>query len=198
MRGSPLTESAVARSSSVAYAGQWRLLAANLLVGFAAGVLNASMRLDLHLPGHRALFWLTVVVAGRLSARHRFGATASATAAACMSLALGRNLAGGGLFLPLVSAAGTLIDTLAAFIERKSVPAWLVVVLMGVGGLGANLICSIKRLLIPPGAVRVVFGLPFPTGNMASYALFGLLAGLGGALIAVGAAKALRRRKRAE
>jgi len=192
MHGSPLTRSAAARSSSATDALDWRLLLTNLFVGVAAGLLSAAMRLDLHLPGHRAVFWLTAVVAGRLVARHRFGATASASAAACMSLALGRNLAGGWMFLPLVSAAGALIDTLAAFIERKAVPLWLVVPLMGLGGLGANLLCSIKRLLVPPGAIRAVFGVPFPLGNMVSYAVFGLLAGLIGATIAVAATKRRR------
>jgi len=194
MHGSQSIGSAVVRLSSSDGALQWRMLLINLLVGAAAGLLSASMRLDLHLPGHRAVFWLTVVIAGRLLARHRLGATASASAAACLSLALGRNLAGGWLFLPLVSAAGALIDTLSAFIERKSVPAWLVVPLMGLGGLGANLLCSIKRLLAPPRAIRVVFGLPFPIGNMVSYAVFGLLAGVAGAVVAVVAMKRLRGR----
>lgn len=168
------------------------MLLTNILVGIAAGALCASMRLGLHLPGHRAMFWLTAVVGVRLMARHRLGATASASAAACMSLALGRNLAGGWLFLPLISAGGALIDTLAGYVDRKSVPLWLVIPLMGLGGVGANLICSIKRLMVPPGAIRVVFGLPFPMGNMVSYAVFGLLAGLVGAMVAVAATKRLR------
>ncbi len=193
MHGPRLTQDAVVRSSSAVGAWQWQMLAANLLVGAAAGAVAASMRLNLNLPGHRALFWLPAVIAGRLMARHRLGATAAASAAACVSLAMGRNLAGGPLFLPLISAAGALIDTLAGFVERRPIPLWLIVPLMGLGGLGANLICSIKRLLMPPGAVRAVFGLPFPVGNMASYAVFGLLAGLGGALVAVLAMKAKAR-----
>ena len=170
------------------------MLAVNLLIGAAAGAVAASMRLNLNLPGHRALFWLPAVIGGRLMARHRFGATAAASAVACVSLAMGRNLAGGPMFLPLVSAAGALIDTLAGFVERRPIPLWLIVPLMGLGGLGANLICSVKRLLMPPKAVRVVFDLPFPVGNIASYAIFGLLAGLGGALVAVLAMKARKAR----
>jgi len=192
--GSLSTASGTARWNSLSAAAGWRALAGCAAVGAIAGVLAAHVRLGLGMPGHKALFWMAPILAARLLYGHPVGATAGACSAAVTSLALGGNLAGGALFLPLVAAAGALLDAAAAFAKRHGLSAVWVLLLFAATGTGANLLCALKRMLVPQKAYHTLLGLTGATAQLACYALFGLAAGLAGAAIALAGARLPKRR----
>jgi ABC-type thiamin/hydroxymethylpyrimidine transport system permease subunit len=172
------------------------MLLANVAFGVLAGLLAAHVRLHLALPGHKALFWMTPVLLARLLSRHPLGAMTGACAAACSSLAFGGSFAGGVVYLPLVVAAGGVLDALVAFAERRRLPALAAIPLVGLGGLVANLFCAANRLLVPVRKDHLLFGLSGWPATVLSYALFGLLGGLLGAALAAGMLALVRRRRR--
>jgi len=196
MPGSLSTGSEVGRWSRLARAAQLRSLAGCTAVGVLAGVAMAHARLHLGMPGHKALFWMIPILVARLLYRHRVGATAGACAAAGASLALGGNLAGGVLFVPLVALAGGLLDAAAAWGERRALPVAMRIGLMGAAGAAANVLCAAKRLLTPQLNAHALLGLRGLPAQLLSYALFGLLAGLTAAAVAAAATAARRARRR--
>ena len=105
--------------------------------------------------------------------------------AACASLAVGGHLAGGILFLPLVAVAGVVLDVAVAFADHRQLAAYWLVPLMGLAGMAANLVCCFKRLLVPLRAPHLVLGLSGGWACLVSYAVFGLLAGLTAAALAI-------------
>jgi len=193
MRGFLSTESVTVRWSRLVAASRPRMLLANAAVGVMAGVVLAHVRLHLGVPGYRALLWLTPVLLARLVSGCPIGATAGATAAACTSLALGGNLAGGLLFLPLVAVAGAVGDAAVLLAGRLGLGPWTQIPVIGVAGMAANGLCAIKRLLVPVGRYHVFFGVGEPWSRLVSYGAFGLAAGLIGATLA---AIILSRRKK--
>jgi len=201
MRGSLLTEGTTNRPGKIAgwrsrLAGLWSAsMLASVAVGVLAGLVAAQVRLHLGLPGHKALFWMAPVLVARLLGRHPLGATVGASAAACTALGLGENLAGGLLYLPLVALAGTVLDVAAGLAERRHLSARWLVPLLGASGLAANVLCAAKRLLTPLKNTHFVFGVEGAWATVLSYALFGLLAGVGGAALAVLARGARQRRE---
>jgi len=196
MPGSLLTGNEAGRWSRLAAAAQVRALVGCAAVGVIAGLLAAHVRLHAGLPGHKALFWMAPVLAARLLYGHPAGATAGACAAALTSLAFGGNLAGGALYVPLVALAGGLLDAAAAWAGRRTLPAWLLVAFFGAAGAAGNLLCAVKRMLVPQRAPHELLGLAGPLAQVLSYALFGLLAGLIGATVATSAARIRRPRAR--
>ena len=111
------------------------------------------------------------------------GTPLGAAGASGASMLLGGTLAGGPTMAFLVVLAGGLLDAAAAWGERLRLPAWLLVPLLGLAGLAANLLCMVKRLFSPSYEPHVVLGLTGLAAVIMSYALFGLIGGLGGALI---------------
>jgi len=190
MRGSAWTRGALTRAGSLLSGEQLRALAVCSAVGVAAGAAAALERIPLGLPGHKALVWMTPIVAASLLARHRIGATAAATLAGCSALALGGNLAGGALFLPLVTIAGSMLDLAAAFARRHGLTTWRLIVLFALAGGGANLLCLVKRLVNASYRHHAILGLSGLSACIVSYVAFGLAAGALGA--AVGMAAKLR------
>jgi hypothetical protein len=161
------------------------MLAASLAVGVIAGLLVAHLRLNLGLPGHKALLWLPPIIVARLLGRCRIGATAGSAAAGCTTFALGGNLAGGPLGLPLLIVAGIFLDLVISSLESRKVPAWLYVPSIGIAALCANLIGLGKRMLLPAGfGAHLLFNDSGFWFRFCSYALFGLAAGVLAALTA--------------
>ena len=185
MRGFLLTEKNPGRWSNLLKTLQLQALLTNMSVGILAGIFMAHVRLGLGMPGHKALFWLLPVITARLLKPHTIGAAAGACTAAVTSMALGGNLAGGYLFIPLVALAGGLIDVIIFWSNRLKLSPWLMIPLLGAGGLAANLICAIKRILAPQFNQHYLLGLSGIPAQIASYAIFGLIAGLVGTSLAV-------------
>ena len=156
-----------------------RGLAISLSVGVIAGCLAALLKLHLGLPGHKAIIWMTPVIAARLLGRCRIGTTAGAFTAAFVSLGSGGNLAGGLLGLPLVGVAGALVDACIIRLEKRNASALTTIIAIALAAMLANLICYGKRLLVPAGiAPHDIFGGAGIMLRPMSYGLFGFMAGL--------------------
>jgi len=192
MHGFPWIKNEAILRDSIAKDSRVRMLAICIAVGVIAGLVVAGVRLNLGLPGHKALFWMPAVIIARMLGRCRVGATAGAAATAFTTFALGGNLAGGPMGLPLVVAAGAFLDLVIGSLERGKVPAWLHVPTIGVAGMLANLICLTKRLFLPAGlGAHLLSNASGFWFQFCSYAIFGLAAGL----IAAIAARFVRRRQ---
>lgn len=171
--------------SSIVKSRQLKMLAASIAVGVIAGLFIANVRLHLGLPGHKALFWMTPVIVARLLGRCRAGTTAGALSAAFTTFVLGSHLAGGVLGLPLIGFAGIILDAVINFLEKRKMSALLVIPIIGFTAMLANLLCLVKRLLVPLGhAPQLLFGISGFWLKLASYAFFGLMAGLIAAMLA--------------
>jgi len=158
----------------------------SIISGVAVGLLISHVRLHLGLPGHKALMWMTPIIFFRFVFRSRLGATAGTLSAASTSLAFGGSFAGGVSFLPLVGLAGMVVDATLRFVENRRLPGYAAIPLIGLGGMIANLACLSKRLFDPTaGKSHFIWGLPDPWADVLSYALFGLLAGLLAATLAI-------------
>jgi hypothetical protein len=150
-------------------------------VGILSGIAVAYARTPIHLPGHKALWWIAPILSCRLITRTRAGASAGALAAALTAFSLGGRIGGGIAELPLVVLAGILLDLSVHAVERRNFSFWQRLLLLALAGVAANLLCFIKRLFDPIGAT-------FSTGNLddlltaaGSYSIFGFLSGLIGA-----------------
>ena len=161
------------------------MLAVCIAVGAIAGLLVAGVRLNLGLPGHKALLWMPAVIVARMLGRCRVGATAGAAATAFTTFGLGGNLAGGPGGLPLTIVAGAFLDLVIGSLERGKVPAWLHVPIIAAAAMLANLICLTRRLFLPAGfGVHLLFDASGFWFRFCSYAFFGLVAGLIAAIVA--------------
>lgn len=183
-------------------ADQVRMLCGSIAMGVLAGLFISQFRLHLGLPGHKAIFWLTAVVFARLVFPSPVGATAGALSAACTALLAGGSFAGSAALLPLVALAGGVLDVIVKFVESRKIVGLLTVPVIGLGGMLANLVCLSKKLLAAsPHHPHSVWGIPSPFLDVISYAVFGLLAGLIGAMLALAVVRgnrALRPTKRGD
>ncbi|HZL37443.1 MAG TPA: hypothetical protein VFC78_19150 [Tepidisphaeraceae bacterium] len=152
-------------------------------LGVLAGIAVAYARMPLHLPGHKVMSWMPVLLAGRLLTGARAGAATGTLLTILTTLALGGRLAGGVLLLPMVILAGVLLDCAAVFIERRKVPPWRALFFLALAGAAGNLACFVKRLAGPDGAIFSNAGAHALIAAAGSYALFGFLAGLSGAAV---------------
>ncbi len=193
MHGFPWTRNGITLRDSIAKDSQLWMLAVCIAVGAIAGLVVTAVRLNLGLPGHKALFWMPAVIIARMLGRCRVGATAGAAATAVTTFALGGNLAGSPMGLPLVLVAGAFLDLVIGTLESGKVPAWLHVPTIAVAAMLANLICLTRRLLLPAGfGVHLLFDVSGFWFQFCSYAFFGLAAGL----ITAIAARSIERRRR--
>ena len=188
MHGYLSTERKAGLWNSLAGAGELRMLVACGAVGVLSGLLAGHVRLHLGLSGHKALLWMTPVIFARLVSRSRAGTTVGAFAAAATALGVGGHIAGGFWGLPLVVLAGAVVDVVIGCIERVQLPCLLAIPIIAVAASAANLLCFVKRLLMPPGVGHAINAAWWH--KPVSYAFFGLLAGLIAATAACIAGKA--------
>ena len=185
MRGYPWIENRFALTETLLGPEGVRGLAISLSAGVIAGAMAACLKLHLGLPGHKALLWMTPVIAVRLLGRCRVGGTAGALTAAFVSISLGGNIAGDMLGLPLIGAAGALIDAVAVQVEKRKRSVLATIAVIALAAMAANLLCCAKRLLLPLGLTpHNAFGAMDMLMRPLSYGLFGFLSGLTGATAA--------------
>lgn len=184
MRGSLWTEKSRSTSGTARAAEMLGAFLVCSLVGVAAGLAAAHIRLHLGLPGHKALLLMTPVVFARLILRSPVGATGGMLAAALSSLAAGGGVIGATLHLPLVAVAGGMFDVAIGLAERWRVSARWAIPLVGLAGLVANLVMLTERLMMPLFEWHQLFGASAFATRAISYAFFGLAAGLVGAGLA--------------
>jgi len=170
------------------------MLVMSCAVGVLAGVATAHLRLNLGMPGHKALLWMTPLIAMRLVMRWPVAASVGTVSATAACWGVGGNLGGGVGNLPLLLLAGIVLDAAAALCERHRLGGVLTVVLMTGAGGAANVVCMCKRLLLPVHGPHVIMGIPALDRYVLFYAGFGLLAGLLGALAARAMLKAKSRK----
>jgi hypothetical protein len=155
-----------------------------IAIGALAGLAYAVSKNPLGLPGHKALLWIVPV----LTARWVYGCwgsgIAGAVSTAAVAMAFGQDFAGSTLFLPLVVLAGAALDAAVSVARGWRLRWWAALPLAGLGGLIANLLCFVHRLLGPLHPKHSVLNIPGAKGFLLSYALFGLLSGLIGAALA--------------
>jgi hypothetical protein len=152
-------------------------------IGVLAGVAVAFARTPLQMPGHKVLYWMIPVLAARLRTGARAGATAGALSAAATTLSLGGRIGGGGvIMMPMVVLAGVILDWAVESNERENPPLWRCLLFLSLAGAAANLACFVKRIFEPSGAVFSVGNLEDMLYVAGSYAFFGFVAGLLGAL----------------
>ena len=180
MRGYLLTVKNLVRWNSISNSHQMRMLVVSSAVGVMAGLGLTYVKLNLGLPGHKALFWMTPVLVARLLGRCRAGTTAGALAAAFTTFSLGGHLAGGIIGVPLVGAAGIILDAVIGWMENKKIRyGFFMFALVSLSAMAANLTLLSKRMINVVG--RTPHSLFGPTGfwyDLLCYACFGLLAGL--------------------
>lgn len=150
-------------------------------VGVLAGITVAFARTPIHLPGHKAIWWMAPILATRLVTRTGAGASLGAFVTAITALSLGGRIAGGIAMMPLVILAGVVLDAGVQIVQRHPFAHWQQVLFLAMAGAAGNLICFVKRLFDPMGAF-------FSAGNFkdmltaaGSHAIFGFLASLLGA-----------------
>src|ERR1700722_4560754 len=114
--GSPLIAKKLARSNR-ADLDRYLFIVA---VGILSGIAVTYARTPMHLPGHKALWWMAPILATRLLTRRRAGGSGGAIAAAVSTILLGGRIAGGTAYTPLIILAGGVLDLAVRFIERST------------------------------------------------------------------------------
>lgn len=146
-------------------------------VGALAGVMVAYARIPLHLPGHKALFWIPPILTARLLTRLRFGALVGALATVVTTFSLGGRLSGGGAGMSLVILAGIVLDAAASLARPLRPTGWRLFILFASAGALANLVCAAWRLFEPYGQFRSTGNIEELRWVALSHATFGLAAG---------------------
>jgi len=155
-----------------------------ILLGVLAVALHAYLRLPIKVPGHNGLFWMALLIFGRLASRRRWAATLSATSAAAISL-----LPILGFKDPLTPITflipGIVID-LGFRLPPRYVVSMLAIALIGAA---AHTTKPLAKLLVSVGS-----GPPYPSlaaGIAYPIALHGLFGAIG-AIVAVLSLKLIR------
>ena len=155
------------------------MLLVSISVGVISGLFIALVRLNLGLPGHKAFFWMTPVLITRLHSRCKIGATSGGLFAALTTYSMGANLAGGAIGMPIIVIAAVILDWTVNFIEKNNFSGPKMILLLGIAGAAANLVCLSKRMILPAGlSPHFILGFSGTWFKLCSYLFFGLLSGV--------------------
>lgn len=161
------------------------MLLASISVGVMAGIFISFVRLKLGMPGHKAFFWMTPVLIARLRGKCKIGATAGGLFAALATYSLGANLAGGIIGMPLIVFSAMILDWTVNYIEKNKISGAAMILLLGLAGIAANLVCLAKRLFLPTGiSPHFILGISGFWFRLFSYAFFGFISGIVAAVAA--------------
>lgn len=150
------------------------------MVGILAGIAVSAVHAPLHLPGHKALFWLTPIIAARLLNRMRWGASVSTLTCGLTTLALGGNLAGGPVMMPVIACTGIALDFAINLLERANASRLKLFISLSLIGCMINLLCMAMRLLMPGGFQPSTGDSQSMWVFLSSHGLFGAIAGFMG------------------
>ena len=181
MPGSPWTAENRTMIGDRAVTDRFTALLMAFVVGAAAGLLSACVRLHLGLPGHKAVLLLAPVIAARFTLRLPAASTAGMAAASLASCAASGSLVGAAPQLLFFVLAGAVIDLAASFANRRRLATVWLIPLAALAGLAANMILLLARLIAPLFRYHALPGLSALGTRVFSYALFGLIAGAVGA-----------------
>ena len=151
MHGSLLTEKRVALWSSLFEGENLKKLAASLAVGVIAGVVVSFVRLNLGLPGHKALFWMIPVLTMRMLGKSKIGTSAGAAAVILTTYSTGGHLGGGALGFPLILLGAVILDVVISTLEQRQMPFWFHTLIVSFTTILCNLFCMVKKLFVPDG-----------------------------------------------
>jgi hypothetical protein len=169
------------------------------LIMAAAGVLSGIavtfVRTPMGMPGHKVLLWMIPVLAARLKTGARAGASAGAFASAGTMLSLGGRIAGGGLMLPAIVAAGAILDLAVTFAHRRAMSAGGTLIVLAASGMAGNLVCFANWAAIARGAVFTHGSSSELAAAALSYAFFGILAGFMGGIAGLTLLRPWQRRR---
>lgn len=158
---------------------QIKMLLLSISVGVIAGLFIALVRLRLGMPGHKAFFWMTPVLIARLRGGCKVGTTVGGLFAALTTYSLGANLAGGLVGMPMIVFAGIVLDWTVNFLEKNRISGRTKIMILGLAGAAANIVCLAKRIILPAGLnPHFIFGISGFWFNLFSYAFFGLISGI--------------------
>jgi len=155
------------------------MLLVSISAGVMAGLFISLVRLKLGMPGHKAFFWMTPVLIARLLGKCKIGTTAGGFFAALTTYSMGANLAGGVIGMPMIVLAGIVLDWTVNYIEKNKIASSGTILLLGLAGIVANLICLSKRMILPTGLnPHFILGVSGFWFRLFSYAFFGLLSAI--------------------
>ena len=178
MHGSLSTEKKV-NVRDIVNSQQFRMLLVSMSVGVMAGLFVAVVRLHLGMPGHKAFLWMTPVLIARLRGGCKIGTTAGGLFAALTVYSMGANLAGGLIGMPLIVLSGMILDWAVNSVEKKKASVARMILMLGLAGVAANLVCLLKRMILPTGlSPHLLFGVSGFWFKLFSYAFFGCASGV--------------------
>lgn len=164
---------------SIVHNLQFKMLLVSISVGVMSGLFISLVRLNLGMPGHKAFFWMTPVLITRLHSRCKIGTTSGGLFAALTTYSLGANLAGGIIGMPIIVIAAIILDWTVNLIEKNNFSGSKMILILGIAGAAANLVCLSKRMVLPVGLnPHFIFGVSGFWFKLCSYAFFGLLSGV--------------------
>lgn len=156
-----------------------------LAIGAAAGLFMAKVKLGLGMPGHKIFFWMTPVLIARLRGKCRIGTTAGGISATLTAYALSGNLVGGIMGLPTAVLGGFIMDLTADRLEKSGSTGVRIILMIGLAGVVANLVCLGGRVMRPAGLnPHFLLGLSTSWFRLCSYIFFGFASGIVAALSA--------------
>ncbi len=158
---------------------QFKMLLVSISIGVLTGYVIAFAKLKLGMPGHKVFMWLMPVLIARLCGGSKIGTGAGGLSAAITTHALGANLSGGFIGMPLIFLAGTVLDCIIHTLEKNKFSIIYTIVAITLAGTVAGFICWLKRLILPSGlSAHYLFGLSGFWFKLLSYLFFGTMAGL--------------------
>jgi hypothetical protein len=152
---------------------------ASFAVGVFAGIIVSAFRLNLGMPGHKALFWMVPVLTMRMIGKTKGGVSVGAAAVLLTTYGTAGHLGGGPFGMPLILLGAVILDSVIGFLERKRFSFAFYTATVSLAAMICNLLCMVKKLFVSDG-----FGVHLLLNNssfwfrFASYAFWGLISGV--------------------
>jgi hypothetical protein len=167
-------------------AGRQARLERSLIIislGVIAGVMVSLIRQPVHLPGHKVLWWMPLILAARLRTGMRGGTTVGTISTICTTALLGGRMPGGDVYFPIAIVSAVLLDWCIERLGRTGVRFIGCLLCLSIVGLVGNLLCMVSRIDALQGHVAFSGTMNTSFGVFVSFAAFGMAAGAIGCLL---------------